>query len=106
MLSSPALWPTGNSSVAQGWAMAHRLKNSVLGRGKFEFIKPFPSDSAEVKCMVRMTYVAITRRRVWGANPPRLWYGNTNFSPPYLNVLPTLLHKIMESNRHRNVYSC
>ena len=32
--------------------------------------------------LVRMTYVTITRREVWGAKPPRHWYCSTNFSPP------------------------
>ena len=28
----------------------------------------------EVKCMIHTMYVAITRRRVWGAKPPSRWY--------------------------------
>ena len=38
----------------------------------------------EVKCMIRMMYVATTKRGVWGAKPPRRLNDNTNFSPPLL----------------------
>ena len=54
----------------------------MLARGKLEFIKLSPRTCAEVKCMVRMTYVAIRRRgSFWGASPPKRCYGNPNFSP-------------------------
>ena len=32
--------------------------------------------------MMRVTYIAITRRGVWGAKSPRRWNGSTNFRPP------------------------
>ena len=61
------------------------LATVCYAREKLEFIKQSPNDLiTEVKCMIRMMYVAITRRGVWGAD-------NTNFSPPYLQVLQTPL---------------
>ena len=45
----------------------------------------------EGKCLIRTMYVAITRRAVWRAKLLRRWYDNTNFSPPYLEVLLTPL---------------
>ena len=41
-------------------------------RGKFEFIKQYPSDFYEEKCMIRITYVAITMGGLGGFAPQTL----------------------------------
>ena len=51
---------------------------SMLARGKLELSSSLQVTFTEVKCMIRMMYVAITRR----AKPSRRWYGSTNVSPP------------------------
>ena len=39
-----------------------------------------------MECIVLTTCVAITKR----GSPSRRWYGDTNFSPSYLKVVPKL----------------
>ena len=45
----------------------------------------------EVKCMIRMMYVAITKRGSGGPRPPDVDTLTQISAPPYLKVLPTPL---------------
>ena len=47
----------------------------MQARGKLELSSSLQVTFSKVKCMIRMMYVAITRRGVKGAKPSRRWYG-------------------------------
>ena len=59
----------------------------MLARGKLVFIKQSSSEFYWSK--VHDTHDVYCDNKE--GEPPRRWYGNTNFGPPYLKVLPTPL---------------
>ena len=56
------------------------LANVLMPEKSLSLSSSLQMTFTEVKCKMPMMHVAITRRGVWGASPPRRWY-NTISAP-------------------------